>query len=73
MDGDDLKRKRLELGMTQVELAKVLRVDVSTVSRWERDLRSVPPHLDLALEAIATKQKKSSGNGVRRKVQKKAT
>jgi transcriptional regulator with XRE-family HTH domain len=45
--------------MTQAELAAALRVDVSTVSRWERDLRSIPPHLDLALEAIGLKRKKS--------------
>jgi DNA-binding transcriptional regulator YiaG len=73
MDGDDLKRKRRELRMTQAELAATLRVNVSTVSRWERNLRSIPPHLELALEAIGLKRKKSSTKGARRISRKKAS
>ena len=73
MDGDTLKRKRRELRMTQVQLAEVLRVNVTTVSRWERGLRSVPPHLDLALEAIGANRKKNSKKSARRKARKKTS
>ena len=73
MDGDSLKRKRRELSMTQAELADVLRVNVMTVSRWERGLRSVPPHLDLALEAIGAKRKKSFERKPRRKARKQTS
>ena len=36
MRGIDLKKKREELGLTQVELAHHLGVQPTTVSRWER-------------------------------------
>jgi transcriptional regulator with XRE-family HTH domain len=58
MDADELREKRKALGMTQAQLAKALGVNIMTVSRWERGLRSIPPHLPLALEAIEAKQKK---------------
>jgi transcriptional regulator with XRE-family HTH domain len=58
MDADELREKRKALGMTQAQLAQSLGVNVMTVSRWERGLRSIPPHLPLALEAIEAKQKK---------------
>jgi transcriptional regulator with XRE-family HTH domain len=67
MDADELREKRKALEMTQAQLAKALGVNVMTVSRWERGLRSIPPHLSLALEALATKQKKKVGRRVRRK------
>jgi transcriptional regulator with XRE-family HTH domain len=58
MDADELKEKRKALEMTQAQLAEELGVNIMTVSRWERGLRSIPPHLPLALEAIEAKQKK---------------
>ena len=36
MKGADLKKKREELGLTQVELARHLGVQPMTISRWER-------------------------------------
>jgi transcriptional regulator with XRE-family HTH domain len=71
MNGDDLKRKRRELRMTQVELAQALTVNVSTVSRWERGLRSVPAHLALALEAIGLKREKIAAKKARRTARKR--
>jgi transcriptional regulator with XRE-family HTH domain len=60
MNGDELRQRREGLGMTQEQLAKALGVNTMTVSRWERGVRSIPPHLTLALEAIEIKQKKKS-------------
>lgn len=47
-----LKKWRRENGYSQSQLAKVLDVDVMTVSRWERGVRSIPPFLHLALECL---------------------
>jgi transcriptional regulator with XRE-family HTH domain len=67
MDADELRGKRKALEMTQAQLAKALGVNIMTVSRWERGLRSVPPHLSLALEASEAKQKKKISRRVRQK------
>jgi transcriptional regulator with XRE-family HTH domain len=58
MDADELKEKRKALEMTQAQLAEALGVNIMTISRWERGVRSIPPHLSLALEAIEANQKK---------------
>ena len=60
MNGDELRQRREGLGMTQEQLANALGVNTMTVSRWERGVRSIPPHLTLALEAIEIKEKKKS-------------
>jgi transcriptional regulator with XRE-family HTH domain len=67
MDADELRGKRKALEMTQAQLAKALGVNIMTVSRWERGLRSVPSHLSLALEAIEAKQKKKISRRVRQR------
>ncbi|MBA3241133.1 MAG: helix-turn-helix domain-containing protein [Acidobacteria bacterium] len=67
MDADELREKRKALEMTQAHLARALGVNIMTVSRWERGLRSIPPHLSLALEAIDAKQKKKVGKRARQK------
>ena len=51
-------------GYSQKQLAELLMVDVMTVSRWERGVRSIPSFLHLALECLELKgggQKKSRG------------
>lgn len=60
MDADELREKRKALEMTQAQLAKALGVNIMTVSRWERRLRSIPPYLSLSLEAIEAQKKKVS-------------
>lgn len=52
MKADELLAWRKRRGLTQRQLARALGVDVMTVSRWERGVRSIPPHLPLALEAL---------------------
>lgn len=66
MNGDELKQRREALEMTQEQLANQLGVNVMTVSRWERGLRTIPPHLSLALEAIESKQKGKSSKKAKR-------
>jgi DNA-binding transcriptional regulator YiaG len=48
----ELKRARLRLGLTQVELAKVLNVTSATVSRWERGEHKIPGAVALALPTL---------------------
>lgn len=45
-------------GYSQDGLAKALGVNVMTVSRWERDVQSMPSFLHLALEALEARQAK---------------
>lgn len=60
MDGDELKEKRVALGLTQAELAEILDVKPNTVARWERGLLSVPRTVELAMEAVERRYKKGS-------------
>jgi transcriptional regulator with XRE-family HTH domain len=50
-----LKKWRSKNGYSQGRLAKVLSVDVMTVSRWERSVGRIPPFLHLALECMEMK------------------
>jgi transcriptional regulator with XRE-family HTH domain len=46
---------RKKTGNSQSQLASALSVDVTTISRWERRVREIPPFLHLALECLALK------------------
>ena len=54
MSGDDLRRRRLELGLSREELADVFRVDPRTLRRWEceKTAISAPGAVELALERL---------------------
>jgi transcriptional regulator with XRE-family HTH domain len=57
MTGAELKKQREKMGLRQSELAEALsnkeqRVDVGTISRWERDVSKIPPYLELALAEL---------------------
>jgi transcriptional regulator with XRE-family HTH domain len=45
----DLRQRRLFFGMTQEELARKLRIKVSTLSNWENGLHEPRPQKRLAL------------------------
>jgi len=47
------------------QLAKVLNVEVMTISRWETGLRSIPPFLHLALRCPEIKDDPSSAGYTR--------
>lgn len=37
MTGQDIRTKRLHLGMTQAQLGEALGINKNTIARWERD------------------------------------
>src|SRR4051812_25761781 len=47
-----LRQRRLALKLRQTGLAAVLGVSHQAISGWERGIRTIPPMLDLALEAL---------------------
>ena len=57
MTGDDLKRKRERLRLSQEELAKVLDVAAQSISRYERDAQPIPKVVELALKEVERQYK----------------
>lgn len=49
MRPEDLKEWRSKTRYSQGQLARVLGVDVMTVSRWERAVMKIPPYLKWSL------------------------
>lgn len=60
MDGEQLKEKRISLGLTQAQLAEILDVKPNTVARWERGVLAVPRTVELAMETVERMYKKGS-------------
>jgi transcriptional regulator with XRE-family HTH domain len=59
MRPDEVQGWRARNGYSQARLAKILGVDVMTVSRWERGVYDIPPFLHFALahlESLEAKQ-----------------
>ena len=54
-----LKTKREKLGLTQTELADILGVKMNTVYRWESGILAVPKSIELAMETVERKHKKT--------------
>jgi DNA-binding transcriptional regulator YiaG len=48
MDGDEIRRRREALGLTQAEVAAWAGVHVRTVSKWERGIHRAPAMLTVA-------------------------
>lgn len=61
MSGEEIRRARLILGFTQVELADSLGVSANTVARWERDESppESPKMLRLALRGLEIDEKRN--------------
>lgn len=56
MKPDELKRRRLALGLTQEELARELRTTRMTVTRYEGGTRRIPGVVDVLLKKLAEKR-----------------
>ena len=65
VDGEQLKRFRAKLGLTQQQLAAALSVDRNTVARWERHERMIPAFLALALETLERRKGSTSGKRIK--------
>ena len=63
MEGKELRNWREKHNLTQLELAEHLHVKRETVTRWEIEMRKIPPFLFLALEAIENRLMKGGGTG----------
>ena len=57
MKGSELRRIRLDLQMTQVELAEALSVSSNTVARWERDERRITPPMARLVDMVGLAKK----------------
>jgi DNA-binding transcriptional regulator YiaG len=60
MDAQEFTSLRWELRMTQTELARRLRVHLSTVNRWEKGRRTIPYPVALAMRAMLAEQQKAT-------------
>lgn len=58
MESEELKKKRLDLGLTQSQLAEYLKTPYKTYVQWERGQRRVPGLLEIALEKVFSDLKK---------------
>lgn len=48
LTGDEIRRRREALGMSQATLARWAGVHVRTISKWERGVHKAPPMLTVA-------------------------
>ncbi len=62
MRPNELQTWRARNGFSQSQLARVLGVDVMTISRWERGVSDVPPFLHLALAHLEERKEKPQPN-----------
>jgi DNA-binding transcriptional regulator YiaG len=53
MSGNELRFLRSEMGMTQSNLAKILKVKLLTVSRWERDESDINDAAEMLIRLLA--------------------
>lgn len=68
--GEDIRREREDLGLTQGELAELLGVALNTVSRWEIGQRNPHPLVQKAIQTVlAEVRSKRAKAGQRRESQ----
>ena len=58
MKGEELRKARKRLGLTQAGLATILKIAPNSVARLERGERSIDGPLELAIKLLLEKQKK---------------
>ena len=62
--GDEFKRLRVQLKLTQHATARIFGVDTSTPSRWERGQHETPTAAILTLRLAAAKSPKKVWNAI---------
>lgn len=67
MHPDELTEWRKSRGFTQTELGEILGVKKTTIYRWEKNMRIIPPFLHLALEYIEMKGDEFRDKGLKTK------
>ena len=70
MTHDELKKWRLENHYSQSQLANELGTHVMTISQWERNIRTIPPFLHLALRCLEMEGGESKKKAQRKKEKK---
>lgn len=70
MNAKQLQEWRRRTGYSQGKLATVLGVDVMTISRWEREVTTIPPFLHLTLECLEKKGVEKKTKGTEKKTKK---
>jgi transcriptional regulator with XRE-family HTH domain len=60
----ELTEARKSLGLSQVELAKVLGIHPTMLNRWEHGKAKIPPYLWLALKGISRVNLSATWEGV---------
>lgn len=59
MTPQELRARRLALGLRQVDLARALGVTKQAVWLWEAGRRGLPPYLDLALRELERRREEA--------------
>jgi transcriptional regulator with XRE-family HTH domain len=62
MTGEQLKKRRIKIGLTQAKLAETLDIQPNTVYRYESGLLEIPKAIELAFERIEQKVKEQLDN-----------
>lgn len=56
MTKDEFKQRRERIGMTQAQLAEILEMSVSTISKYEIGINEVPKYFEFVFEALEARQ-----------------
>lgn len=56
MSGKELRFLRTEMGMTQAELAKIVKRDVQSIGRWERGENPIEPNAELIIRLLVAEK-----------------
>ena len=52
VNGKELRRKRMSLGLNQIQLAARLEINQNTISRYETGALPIPKLVELAVETV---------------------
>jgi DNA-binding transcriptional regulator YiaG len=58
MTGQRFRQIRLALGLTQAQLAKVLKVQTNTVAMWDRGVKRITGPVELCMKLLLEKHQR---------------